>query len=120
LNNFRLTCEIERTLGRGANTPYARYNKEEVEEQKLKIRRVLGALNLNPWSPPLDKRPGVVEDDLFSSLCSKYITILNNPTSGRNLIAAPHSQNSSNEEMAQAILSLLRDGQSDNALHPTH
>ena len=37
--------EIEQTLRRGADTPHIKYDKGKVEEYKLKIQGILGALN---------------------------------------------------------------------------
>ena len=37
--------EIEQTLRRGADTPHIKYDKGKVEEHKLKIQGILGALN---------------------------------------------------------------------------
>ena len=56
LNNSRVTCEIERTLRRGANTPHAKYYKGKVEEHKLEIQELLTTLNLNAPSSNVDKR----------------------------------------------------------------
>lgn len=56
LSNFRLIREIERTLGRGANTPHTKYNKEMVEGYKLEIQEILGVLDSQ--SSPLDESLG--------------------------------------------------------------
>ena len=40
----RLTCEIERTLRRGASTPHTKYDKEKVKDHKLEIQRILTTL----------------------------------------------------------------------------
>ena len=37
--------EIEQTLRRGADTPHIKYDKGKIEEHKLKIQEILGALN---------------------------------------------------------------------------
>ena len=49
---YRPIREIERTLRRGANTLYTKYNKEEVEEYKLEIQEILGVFNIQ--SSPLN------------------------------------------------------------------
>ena len=55
-SNFRLICEIERTLSRGANTPHTKYNKELVEGYKLEIQEILSVLDSQ--SSPLDENLG--------------------------------------------------------------
>jgi len=53
-----------------------------------------------------------MENDAFSSLCSEYLTMLDNSTSELGLNTASHAPNSSDEVAAQAILSLLCAGDS--------
>ena len=38
-------CGIERTLKLGANMPHSKYPKDEVEELKLQIQKILDVLN---------------------------------------------------------------------------
>ena len=52
-------------------------------------------------------------DDLFSSLCSEHLTMLDNTFSEMSLNAAPYPPNSSDEKAAQAILSILRSSKQD-------
>jgi hypothetical protein len=54
------------------------------------------------------------DNDAFSSLCSEYLTMLENPTSEVVSLnpAASRPSNSSDEQAAQAILSLLQAGDS--------
>lgn len=60
----------------------------------------------------LDEMAPSTEDDAFSSLCSEYLTMLGNPASEGN---QPHPPNSSSDEQAaQAILSLLQAGELDH------
>ena len=58
-SDFRLVCEIERTLRRGANTPRAGYNKEKVEGHKREIQEVL--VVLSSQRSPLGENLSVVE-----------------------------------------------------------
>jgi len=50
------------------------------------------------------------ENDPFSSLCSEYLTMLDNTSPEMSLNAASNPPNSSDEQAAQAILSILRSG----------
>lgn len=52
------------------------------------------------------------ENDALSSLCSEYLTMLDNPSSELSLNPASNPPNSSDEEAAQAIISFLRAGDS--------
>jgi hypothetical protein len=54
----------------------------------------------------LDEMTPSPENDPFSSLCSEYLTMLDNPTSEMGLSAASH------EEAAQAILNIFQAGDS--------
>jgi hypothetical protein len=60
------------------------------------------------------------ENDAFTSLCSEYLTMLDNPTAEISLNAPSHPPNSSDEEAAQAILSILRAGEPDHVPYLTH
>ena len=51
-NNSSVTQEIERALRRGANIPRVKRNKDQVKRHKLKIQKILSALNAP--SAPLD------------------------------------------------------------------
>ena len=57
--DFRLICEIERTLRRGANTSHVGYDKERVEEHKREVQEVLGVLNSQ--RSPLNENLSMVE-----------------------------------------------------------
>jgi hypothetical protein len=70
-------------------------------------------------SSSLDEMTPSTEDDAFSSLCSEYLNMLGNPTSEMSLNAASHPPNSSDEEAAQAILTILRAGKPRHALRLT-
>jgi hypothetical protein len=59
----------------------------------------------------LDEMTPSSENDAFSSLCSEYLTMLDNTSSELNLNAASNPA-SSDEQAAQAILSILRSGDS--------
>jgi len=52
------------------------------------------------------------ENDAFSSLCSEYLTMLENPTSEVTPNIASHPTNNSDEQAAQVILSILHAGDS--------
>jgi len=60
------------------------------------------------------------ENDAFSSLCSEYLTMLDNTSSEMSLNAASNPPTSSDEQAAQAILSILRSGEPDHVLFLTH
>ena len=68
----------------------------------------------------LDEMTPSAENDAFSSLCSEYLTMLDNPSPEMSLIAASNPPNSSDEEAAQAILSILRAGEPDHVFLLTH
>jgi len=51
-----------------------------------------------------------IENDAFSSLCSEYLTMLDNPTSELDSSTASHPPNCSDEVAALAILSILQAG----------
>ena len=51
------------------------------------------------------------EDDAFSSLCSEYLTMLENPSSEGSANAASRPPTSSDEQAAQAILRLIQAGE---------
>jgi hypothetical protein len=53
------------------------------------------------------------ENDTFSSLCSEYLTMLENPAPEMSPNAASHSLTSSDEQAAQVILSFLQAGELD-------
>jgi hypothetical protein len=59
----------------------------------------------------LDEMTPSAENDAFSSLCSEYLTMLDNPTSEMSLDAASHPSTSSDEQAAQAIINLLQAGE---------
>ena len=74
-----------------------------------------------PPTPPrrtssLDKTTPSSEDNAFSSLCSKYLNMLTNPTSEMALNTTAQPPPSSDEEAAQTILSILRAGMLDHTL----
>jgi len=69
---------------------------------------------------PLDEMTTSTENEAFSSLCSEYLTMLDNPTLETSLNAPSHPPNSSDEEAAQAILSILRAGEPDHVPRLTH
>ena len=50
------------------------------------------------------------EDDPFSSLCSEYLTMLDNPTSEMSLNATSNPPTSSDDEAVQAILTIINAG----------
>jgi hypothetical protein len=52
------------------------------------------------------------EDDPFSSLCSEYLTMLDNPTSEMSLNATSNPPTSSDDEAVQAILTIINAGDS--------
>jgi hypothetical protein len=52
------------------------------------------------------------ENDPFSSLCSEYLTMLDNPTTEMSPNAAPNPPTSSDEEAVQAILTIIHAGDS--------
>jgi hypothetical protein len=60
------------------------------------------------------------DNDVFLSLCSEYITMLDNHTSEMNANTASHPPNSSDEEAAQAVLSLFRAGMPFHVLPLSH
>ena len=62
----------------------------------------------------LDEMSQSTDNDAFSSLCSEYLTMLENPTSDVSLNPASRPTNSSDEQAAQAILSLLQAGELDH------
>jgi len=68
----------------------------------------------------LDEMPPSSENDPFSSLCSEYLNMLDNPTSEMSLNTASLPQNSADEAAAQAILTILRAGKPDHVLSLTH
>ena len=68
----------------------------------------------------LDEMAPSAENDVFTSLCSEYLTMLDNPTSEINPNASSHPPNSSDEEAAQAILTILRAGEPDHVPCLTH
>ena len=57
--DFRIMCEIERILRRGASTPHNGYSKDKVGGHKLKIQEILDTLNAP--SSPLDETRNVGE-----------------------------------------------------------
>jgi len=63
-------------------------------------------------SSSLDEMTSSSENDAFSSLCSEYLTMLDNTTSEMSLNTASDPLNPSDEQAAQAILSFLRPGDS--------
>jgi hypothetical protein len=63
-NNFRLICEIERALRRGAGTLHTKH-KKKVEAYKLEIQGILGILD--PQSSPLHEDPSVGGVDTAST-----------------------------------------------------
>jgi hypothetical protein len=65
-------------------------------------------------TPSSDEMTPSTENDAFTSLCSEYLNMLGNPTSETILNAPSHPPNSSDEEAAQAILSILRAGDSSS------
>ena len=67
----------------------------------------------------LDEMTPSSENDAFSSLCSEYLTMLDNPSSELSLNPVTDLPTSLNEEAAQAILSILRAGEPDHALFLT-
>jgi hypothetical protein len=60
----------------------------------------------------LDEMTPSSDNDAFSSLCSEYLTMLDPTPSEMGLNAASHPLSSSDEQAAQAILSILRPGDS--------
>jgi hypothetical protein len=62
----------------------------------------------------LDEMTLSTENDAFSSLCSEYLTMLENPTSEVCLNTASLPSNPPDEQAAQAILSLLQAGELDH------
>jgi len=73
---------------------------------------------VNRRTSSLDEMTPSAENDAFSSLCSEYLTMLDNPTSEMSLNAASHPPSSSDEQAAQAILSILRAGDSSAKQQP--
>jgi hypothetical protein len=69
---------------------------------------------------PLDEMTPSSENDAFSSLCSEYLTMLDSTSPEVSLDAASNPLHSSDEQAAQAILSILCPGQSDHVLPLTH
>ena len=63
----------------------------------------------------LDEMPPPTENDAFSSLCSEYLTMLDNP-SEMSLNPASNPPSSSVEEATQAILSIFRAGELDHVI----
>jgi hypothetical protein len=60
------------------------------------------------------------ENDAFSSLCSEYLTMLDNTSPEMSLNGASNPLHSSDEQAAQAILAILCPGESDHVLPLTH
>ena len=70
-------------------------------------------------TPSSEEMTPPIENDAFSSLCSEYLTMLDHPNS-ETPNTASHPPNSSDEEAVRAILSVLRAGELDHVLFPTH
>ena len=88
LSNFRLICEIERTLRRGTNTPNTKYNKEKVEEHKLEIQGILGILDSRV--SPLDGNLGAIRSITPVSLVASGSTAAPSAAeSGMSSVSAP-------------------------------
>ena len=68
----------------------------------------------------LDEMMPSSENDAFSSLCSEYLTMLDDPSSEMSLNPATNLPTSLDEEAAQAILSILRASELDHTLFLTH
>lgn len=64
---------------------------------------------VNRRTSSLDEMTPSAENDAFTSLCSEYLTMLDNPTPEMSQnAAASHPPNSSDEQAAQVILSIFR------------
>lgn len=71
-------------------------------------------------TPSLDETDPSPENDPFSSLCSEYLAMLDNPTSKITRDPASLPPCSSNDEAARAILSILYAGEPTDVLVFAH
>lgn len=68
----------------------------------------------------LDEMTPSPENDPFSSLCSEYLTMLDNPTVETSHNVASNPPSSSEEEAVRAILAAIQAGKHDHVLLLTH
>ena len=131
--DFRVMCEIERTLRRGTSMPDIMYNKGKVEGYRLEIQDILGALNVlgSPSGENLGVHLAPTDPNSFFFLnfnalaCERLIRRAFAPHELPSLIEAIFSSKDEGDAIrgllgddAQTFIDMIDEARSPSAHHP--